>query len=122
RPPAPNHPGSPIAKAGLCPTANWVNFGQAIEERAVRDRPDWKQSGQAESPYAWFRLAASLVLSTIGGIGMWSFVVALPAGAAGFRVGRAPAAPPFTPARLGVGVWGGLIGRVSHPLCGLGPV
>ena len=32
-----------------------------------------------DSPYAWFRLGLSLLLSTIGGVGMWSVVVALPA-------------------------------------------
>jgi len=32
-----------------------------------------------ESSYAWMRLAVTLLLSTIGGVGMWSVVVALPA-------------------------------------------
>ena len=31
-----------------------------------------------ESTYAWWRLAASVTLSTVGGIGMWCLVVALP--------------------------------------------
>src|SRR5262249_7130194 len=33
----------------------------------------------AESAYAWMRLVVTLLLSTIGGVGMWSVVVALPA-------------------------------------------
>jgi hypothetical protein len=45
-----------------------------------------------DSPYAWFRLGLSLLLATIGGVGMWSVVVALPAVQAEFG-GRA-AAPP----------------------------
>ena len=32
-----------------------------------------------ESAYAWRRLVASLALSTIGGVGLWSVVVVLPA-------------------------------------------
>ena len=32
-----------------------------------------------ESPYAWLRLATAVLLATIGGVGMWSVVVALPA-------------------------------------------
>ena len=34
---------------------------------------------ETDSSYAWWRLAASLALSTIGGIGLWSTVVVLPA-------------------------------------------
>ena len=34
---------------------------------------------EIDSPYAWFRLAVSVLLSGIGGVGMWSVVVALPA-------------------------------------------
>jgi len=36
-------------------------------------------AGGVESTYAWLRLAASLALATIGGVGVWSVVVALPA-------------------------------------------
>ena len=31
-----------------------------------------------DSGYAWWRLAASMALGTIGGVGMWSSVVVLP--------------------------------------------
>jgi len=33
-----------------------------------------------ESPYAWARLFAALLLSAIGGIGTWSVIVVLPGG------------------------------------------
>ena len=46
-------------------------------------------AGEAESTYAWVRLGAALLLSTIGGVGMWSVVVALPAVQAEFGVARA---------------------------------
>ena len=41
-----------------------------------------------ESPYAWLRLATATLLATIGGVGMWSVVVALPAIQAEFGVDR----------------------------------
>lgn len=31
-----------------------------------------------DSRYSWFRLAVSLALSTLGGIGLWAPIVALP--------------------------------------------
>ena len=33
---------------------------------------------ELDSRYSWTRLALSMVLGTIGGVGLWSFVVALP--------------------------------------------
>ena len=50
--------------------------------------------GVPESPYAWTRLAAALVLSAIGGVGMWSVIVALPAVQAEFGVARSAASCP----------------------------
>ena len=42
---------------------------------------------EPESRYAWARLMAALLLSTLGGVGMWSVVVALPRRAGGVRRG-----------------------------------
>ena len=44
-----------------------------------------------DSRYAWMRLGVSLVLGTIGSVGMWSFVVLLPAVQADFGVARGEA-------------------------------
>jgi MFS family permease len=49
-----------------------------------------------DTPYAWWRLGASLLLSTIGCAGMWLPVVVLPAIQAEFGVDRADAALPYT--------------------------
>ena len=49
-----------------------------------------------ESGYAWFRLAIAMLISTIGGVGMWSVVVALPAVQAEFGVARGGASLPYT--------------------------
>src|SRR3974390_110944 len=73
-------------------------------------------STQLESRYAWLRLAASVALSAIGGVGMWSVVVALPAMQADFGVDRAAAALPYTLAMLGFaggGGWGGSLWQVA---------
>jgi MFS family permease len=68
---------------------------------------------EIDSGYAWFRLAVSIVLSAVGGVGMWSVVVALPAVQAEFGVARGGAALPFTLTTIGFGVGGVLMGKVS---------
>ncbi|MBS0248186.1 MAG: MFS transporter [Proteobacteria bacterium] len=66
-----------------------------------------------ESPYAWRRLAAGLTLSTLGGVGMWSVVVALPAMQADFGVDRAAASVPFTLTMIGFGLGNIVMGRLA---------
>ncbi|MGH6611590.1 MAG: MFS transporter, partial [Burkholderiaceae bacterium] len=66
-----------------------------------------------DSRVAWRRLIAALALSTIGGVGMWSVVVALPAVQAEFGVTRAAASFPYTLTMLGFGIGGIFMGRLS---------
>jgi MFS family permease len=54
-----------------------------------------------ESTHAWVRLAIALTLSTLGGVGMWSAVVALPAVQSEFHIARADASLPYTLTMLG---------------------
>jgi MFS family permease len=68
---------------------------------------------EIDSPYAWFRLAVSALLSAIGGVGMWSVVVALPAVQAEFGVERGAASLPFTLTMIGFGVGGVIMGRLA---------
>src|SRR5207342_723422 len=68
---------------------------------------------EAESAYAWARLLAALLLSTLGGVGMWSIIVALPAVQAEFGVARADASLPYTLTMIGFGLGGILMGRLS---------
>ena len=70
--------------------------------------------GDAESAYAWARLFAALLLSTLGGVGMWSIIVALPAVQAEFGVARADASLPYTMTMIGFGL-GGRVRRVDPP-------
>ncbi|MEO8751416.1 MAG: MFS transporter [Casimicrobiaceae bacterium] len=69
--------------------------------------------GLADSPYAWFRLAVALTLSTIGGVGMWSVVVALPSVQTEFGVARADASLPYTLTMIGFGFSSILMGKLS---------
>jgi MFS family permease len=66
-----------------------------------------------DSAAAWLRLSISVLLSTIGGVGMWSVVVALPAMQADFGVDRAAASLPFTMVMLGFAGGGVLMGRLA---------
>jgi MFS family permease len=66
-----------------------------------------------DSSYAWWRLAASMALGTIGGVGMWSAVVALPVIQAEFGIDRGDASLPYTATMLGFAVGGVLMGRLS---------
>ena len=76
--------------------------------RTATDRLDL-----TDSRYAWWRLAASGLLGTIGGVGMWSSVVVLPVIQAEFGVDRADASLPYTATMLGFAVGGVLLGRLS---------
>ena len=66
-----------------------------------------------DSPYAWMRLGIALMLGTMGGVGMWSVVVALPAVQADFGVDRGTASLPFTLVTLGFGAGGVLMGKLA---------
>jgi len=63
--------------------------------------------------YAWWRLVVAMVLCTIGGIGFWSVVVALPAIEAEFGIDRGSASLPYFVTLLGFGAGGILMGRLA---------
>ncbi len=68
---------------------------------------------QTESAYAWYRLAASLALMTLGCAGMYSVAVVLPAVQAEFAVARGDASLPYTMTMVGFGIGGVLMGRIT---------
>jgi MFS family permease len=70
-------------------------------------------AARPDSAYAWWRLAAALALSTMGGIGLWSAIVALPAIQAEFGVDRADASLPYTATMVGFALGGVLMGRLA---------
>jgi MFS family permease len=66
-----------------------------------------------EGPYAWMRLAVSLLLAAIGGVGLWSGVVVLPAVQAEFGVDRADASLTYTITMLGFAAGNVLFGYAA---------
>lgn len=68
---------------------------------------------RVDSRYSWWRLAASLAMSTVGGVGLWSVVVTLPAIEAEFGVDRGGASIPYTATMLGFAFGGIVMGRLA---------
>jgi MFS family permease len=69
--------------------------------------------GGVDSTYAWIRLCVAVVLGTIGSVGMWSYVVALPPVQADFGILRADASLPYTMAMIGFAFGGVAMGRLA---------
>lgn len=61
--------------------------------------------------YAWMRLLISVLIATIGSVGMWSVVVVLPAVQAEFGVDRASASLPYTMTMVGFAFGNVMLGR-----------
>src|SRR5205809_2222400 len=74
---------------------------------------DFPRAVEADSPAAWLRLAAAVLIGTIGGVGMWSVVVALPAVQEEFGVARADASLPYTLSMPGYAFCGVAKGSLS---------
>ena len=68
---------------------------------------------EVDSAYAWVRLGIAALLSTIGGVGLWSFVVALPAEQAAFHLDRGAASLPYTLSMVGFAFGGVLMGWIA---------
>ena len=87
-------------------------------ERATRAQPGWHRHPH----YPVMRLIASLLLATIGGVGMYIVVVVLPEVQLQFGTARTGASLPFTWTMLGFGIGGIAMGplvdrfRIVRPL------
>ncbi len=81
-----------------------------------------RSAPEPESAYAWTRLFVALVLSAIGGVGMWSVIVALPAVQAEFGVARSAATLPYTDTMICFGLGAILAGRLSDRVGIMRPV
>ena len=68
---------------------------------------------EGESAYAWMRLMVSLLLMTMGGVGMYSVTVVLPRIQSEFAVARGDASLPYTLTMIGFGLGGILMGKLS---------
>ena len=65
-----------------------------------------------DSRYAWWRLAASVVICALGSFGMWGVVVVFPAVQADFGISRAEVSLSYTATMLGFGAGAVLLGRM----------
>jgi len=74
--------------------------------------PSAVSSAAPDSSVSWFRLAVAVALATIGAVGMWSVVVALPAMQAEFGVDRGEASVPYTLTMLGFAAGGFVTGKI----------
>lgn len=75
--------------------------------------PPVHDESHIDSRAAWIRLGIAVALSAIGGVGMWSVVVALPAVQEEFGVQRAGASLPYALAMVGFAFGGILMGRIA---------
>ncbi len=64
-----------------------------------------------DSRYSWTRLAVSLLIATIGNVGMWAIIVIMPAMQAEFQTARADASLPYTLTMIGFALGNLVIGR-----------
>ena len=64
-----------------------------------------------DSRYSWIRLGVSLLIATIGNVGMWAIIVIMPAMQAEFQTARADASLPYTLTMIGFALGNLVIGR-----------
>ena len=75
--------------------------------------PDGDAASVVDGRYAWRRLAVSVILASIGSLGLWSYVVILPTVQAEFDVDRASASLPFTLTMAGFALGNAIFGRLT---------
>ena len=66
-----------------------------------------------DSRESWLRLAVAMLLGTIGSVGMWCYVVVLPAVQADFGIDRATASMPYTWTMVGFAIGNVIFGRLA---------
>lgn len=68
---------------------------------------------EPDGAYSWRRLILSLAIATLGGVGLWSTPVVLPAIQEAFAVDRAGASLPYTATMVGFALGGIALGRLA---------
>src|SRR5882724_11869118 len=98
--------------------AMWLDLGRIAYEvaRAVDISSDFTRDSDLfvpDSRRAWARLAVAVLIGSLGSVGMWSVVVALPAIQYEFAASRGTASLAFTLVMLGFGSGGVLTGKIT---------
>jgi MFS family permease len=95
----------------------WLDLEQAGEDvwavLAPSERSHQTPAFTPDSGQAWVRLALALLIGSIGGVGMWSVVVAMPVVQAEFAASRGAVSLAFTLFMLGFGAGGVATGKVT---------
>jgi MFS family permease len=94
-----------FAIAGAMAQICAMNRFATLPAEASRYAPD--------GPYAFTRLAVSLILATLIGVSMWAVIVVLPPAQAAFRVDRAAASLPYTVMMCALAVSTIMLGRIT---------
>ncbi len=74
------------------------------------------------SIYAWRRLGVTLIFAALGSVGLWSYVISLPAVQAELGLTRADAAMPYTIAMVGFAAGNVYLGRLADRLGVMAPM
>jgi MFS family permease len=69
-----------------------------------------------DGSYSWFRLAVSIMVSALGSIGIWAFILVVPAVQSEFGIDRSDASIPYTATMIGFAIGNMIIGRVVDRL------
>ncbi|MBE7637731.1 MFS transporter [Sneathiella sp. P13V-1] len=72
---------------------------------------DTPKEDYLDSRYSWLRLGVSMIVATIGSVGMWSIIVVLPGLEKEFQADRSEVSLPFTTIMIGFGLGNLLIGK-----------
>src|SRR5437868_4056695 len=95
----------------------WLDPQAAPHEVAAVHAPSTPSRDPAafvpDSRRAWSRLAVAVLIGSLGSVGMWSVVVALPVVQAEFGANRGTASLAFTMVMLGFGLGGVLTGKIT---------
>ena len=75
-----------------------------------------------DSIYAWRRLGVTLIFAALGSVGLWSYVISLPAVQAELGLTRADAAMPYTIAMVGFAAGNVYLGRLADRLGVMAPM
>ncbi|MEM7522508.1 MAG: MFS transporter [Pseudomonadota bacterium] len=78
----------------------------------VSSHPDPSAPDSLDSAYSWFRLAVTLLIATIGSVGIWAYISVLPAVEAEFATGRGASSAPYAVTMLGFACGNFIMGRV----------
>ena len=105
----------PVAEPYDTPLLSGAHFHAPLAEYEGKERSNRAFMIERYEDYVdtWLRLCVAVLLSTLGGVGMWSYMVALPAIQSDFGIGRGEASLPFTLAMIGLACGGVLMGKLA---------